>query len=356
MINGVEPAGVSLRPLRHYLAGRLDGFEASGPLRAGLLAGGRSNITCLLVQDSRRWVLRRPPLGELLPTAHDMVREHRVLQGMARTGVPVPRPLLLCTDESVIGAPFLVMEHVEGEVIGTAAQAAALSPARADAVSRALVETLARLHGADPIAAGLGDLGRPAGYLRRQVRRWHEQWHRCATGELPELDELVRRLYGQLPDGEPTGGATVVHGDYRLDNLIVAPAARVRAVLDWEMATLGDPLADLGLLLVYWSEPGDRLRAAVPVARGVTAFPGFWDRQQVAAHYLDLTGRQPSHLDACVGLACFKLAVVLQGIHARYLAGDATGDDVSDVGGGVPALAQLGLTVTSGAGIEGLSG
>jgi aminoglycoside phosphotransferase (APT) family kinase protein len=355
---GADPEGLRLDSLRTYLPGLVAGLDPDRPIRATLFAGGRSNLTYRLDQGEAAWVLRRPPLGHVLPTAHDMARESRVLGGLARAGVPVPKPLLFCDDNDVIGAPFLIMEYVAGTVIATEDDAAQLTAAQASAASEAAVDALVALHQVDPAAAGLAGLGRAHGYLERQVRRWATQWNITRTRPVDGIDELVEWLTvrtGRLPAGLPSA---LIHGDYRLDNLILDPdTLRVRAILDFEMSTLGDPVADLALVLVYWSQASDVRRRQVAVAAGVTDGPGFWNRAQVLEAYASRTGLGLDHLDTCLALACFKLAVVLESIHARTLGGQQLGVAAGDGGGladAAPLLVAMGLDVTRGGGLAAL--
>jgi aminoglycoside phosphotransferase (APT) family kinase protein len=245
------PPGVELERLRPWFAANVEGANG-GPLHASLISGGRSNLTYAVGDDAHEWVLRRPPLGHVLPTAHDMAREYTVLTALAPTDVPVPRTLAFCDDNDVNDAPFYVMELVDGAILRTPAAIAKLSPEDARRCANELVDVLVAIHAVDYTAAGLSEFGRPDGYVERQVRRWGEQWERSKTRELASIDELARRLRAALPESPPP---TIVHGDYRLDNTMLAPddPGRIVAVLDWEMATLGDPLADLGLFLLYYA-------------------------------------------------------------------------------------------------------
>lgn len=347
------PAGVDLEALRSYFAEHVDGADSS-PLAAELVQGGRSNLTYRIRQGhDREWVLRRPPLAHVLPTAHDMSREYRVISALGSTNVPVPRAFAYCPDDDVIGAPFYVMSWVEGRKLATADDAARLTPDEAGAACEALVRTLASLHRVDPEAVGLGEFGRPAGYLERQVRRWYQQWEAAPTRSLPEVEQLRDRLTAVLPE---SSAASVVHGDYRFDNLLLAPdRSDVVAVLDWEMATLGDPLADLGLLLVYWTEPDDQVRREIAVSPDVTSQRGFWSRRAVLERYGQLTGFDLRDIDFYVALGCYKLAIVLEGIHARYLRGAYAGEDFGEIWAGAPDLLRLGLTVIDGGGLAALS-
>ena len=284
MTESSTPPGV---PSPARLAAWLNDHVPGGPLELTdiqLIAGGRSNLTYRLTvsgpgaapgteagpgaapgteaapgsaaDGTRLLVLRRPPLGHVLPTAHDMSREFRVLSALAGTRVPVAPLVASCTDDEVIGAPFYVMEYVPGVVLRTRADTKALTEAQAAELSRRLAEMLAAIHDVDVNQVGLGDLGRGAGYLRRQLDRWQRQWELSATQDRPGYTQLVQRLTAALP---AEGQTTLVHGDYRLDNALVTlnPQPRITAVVDWEMATLGDPLADLGLTLVYWTEDGE---------------------------------------------------------------------------------------------------
>lgn len=336
-------AGVDLPALQRFVEREVPG--CAGPLDVRLLLGGRSNLTYLVTDGTHRWVLRRPPLGTLTPTAHDMDREYRVMAALAETDVPVPRTVVSCTDESVIGAPFTLVSFVEGAVLRDGERAALLPAEDARRCSEALVDQLAALHALDPYEVGLGGFGRPAGYVERQVRRWRGQWDRVATRELPELDALHAKLVRGLPLARDDGGEpAVLHGDYRLDNVILAAGApgRIAAIVDWEMAALGDPLADLGLLLVYWDpacEPvlGD---GHVPAAN-----PGFLSARELTERYARRSGRDVSALPFHRALGYFKLAVIAEGIHARHLAGRTVGPGFDRVGSAVPALLRSGLSV-----------
>jgi aminoglycoside phosphotransferase (APT) family kinase protein len=371
MTESSTPPGI---PSPARLAAWLNDHVPGGPLELTdiqLIAGGRSNLTYRLTvsepgaepgpepgpepgaapgtgaEGTRLLVLRRPPLGHVLPTAHDMSREFRVLSALAGTRVPVAPLVASCTDVEVIGAPFYVMEYVPGVVLRTRNDTKDLTEAQAAELSRHLAEMLAAIHGVDVNQVGLGDLGRGAGYLRRQLDRWQRQWELSVTEERPGYTQLVERLTAALP-AETEGQTTLVHGDYRLDNALVMlnPRPRITAVVDWEMATLGDPLADLGLTLVYWTEDGEEgwlTPAGSPAGtRGVTAdataSPGFWTRAEFAAEYARLTGRDVSRIGYYVAFGYFKLAVVLEGIHARYQQGKTVGEGFEQEGFAVPLL------------------
>jgi aminoglycoside phosphotransferase (APT) family kinase protein len=323
--------------------------EARPPLTFRLIAGGRSNLTYLVLDSAGgSWVLRRPPLSGVLPSAHDMGREHRIISALRDTPVPVPEAIGLCQDPSVLGAPFYVMGYVDGIVPRDEPTVAAAFDERQRAVAaRSLVEVLVALHEVDPVAVGLGDLGRRDGYIERQLRRWSRQWEQSKTRELPAMEEAGRRLAARVPAQQ--GPGTIVHGDYRLDNLILEPAGRVLAVLDWELCTLGDPLADIGLLMVYWSEPGDDV---LPLDSTVTALPGFPRAAEVAASYASSSGRDLSELDFYVAFGYWKLAAILEGVYARSAAGAyGRGDDTyRRFATVVEALADRALAVTARAG------
>jgi aminoglycoside phosphotransferase (APT) family kinase protein len=293
------------------------------PLRFDLIAGGRSNLTYEVTdQADGRWVLRRPPLGHVLATAHDMGREHRIISALAPTDVPVAPVVGLCTDLSVNEAPFYVMDFVDGLVLRDTAAAQAVTPEVRHRAGMSVAETLAKIHAVDPDAVGLGELGRKEGYIARQLKRWNGQFEQSRTREVPEVDEAHRRLLTAIPE---QGAPAIVHGDYRLDNCMVDPEGNVIAVLDWEICTLGDPLADLGLLMVYWSEADDPY-AALP---GATTLPGFPGRADLVTAYEAAGGRPVGDLDYYVAFGYWKLACILEGVYTRYQAG-AMGDDGAD--------------------------
>ena len=317
------------------------GLADLGELRGvQLIAGGRSNLTYRLDLDGGQIVLRRPPLGHVLPTAHDMSREYRVLSALAGTAVPVPQPLAICQDPEIIGAPFYLMRYVDGLVLRTAQDGELLSPAQAGELSELLAQMLATIHGVDLAAVGLDTFGRPEGYLARQLARWQRQWELSNNREMPGYDELVARLTAGLPDPAQAGG-TLVHGDFRLDNTLVqlTTPARIAAVVDWEMSTLGDPLADLGLTLSYWADAtDDRSWLDVNVGAGITAQPGFYSRAEFAARYAEITGRDLSGIGYYIAFGYYKLAVVLEGINARYRQGKTVGEGFDREGRAVPVL------------------
>ena len=308
-----------------------------------LIAGGRSNLTYhVTLETGTELVLRRPPLGHVLPTAHDMSREFRVIRALTGTDVPVAGAVAYCADADVIGAPFYLMQYVPGQVLRTGTDTAALTAEQNAQLSEGLADMLAAIHGVDTGAVGLGDLGKGAGYLRRQLDRWQRQWQLSVTREVPGYDQLVAALAGRLP-GE--GEVALVHGDFRIDNVLVdtegAGGPRILAVVDWEMATLGDPLADLGLTLVYWTDPGEEgwLNQSGPgLNTDATTSPGFWTRAEFAAGYARRTGRDISLIGYYMAFAYFKLAVVLEGINARYLQHQTVGEGFDREGKAVPIL------------------
>ncbi|MGH9292973.1 MAG: phosphotransferase family protein [Acidimicrobiales bacterium] len=295
------------------------------PVSFELIAGGRSNLTYKVTDaGGTSVVLRRPPTAHVLPTAHDMGREHRVVTALGPTAVPVPRTLGYCTDAAVTGAPFYVMEHVTGCVVRDASSAMeALDEDGRGRASRSLVDVLVGLHAVDFEAVGLGDLGPHYGYISRQLERWHGQFdHSQIEGcaRVDAVDRVYERLVSNLAAGSET---TIVHGDYRLDNTILTEGGEVAAVLDWEICTLGDPLADLGTLMVYWAEPGDEMTA---LGAAPTTAPGFWSRRQLCDRYEAATGRDLSGIDYYTAFAYWRVACILQGVLRRYLGGAAGGD------------------------------
>ena len=334
--------GLPAGPARDWLHANVRGADVSGPWAPEIIAGGLSNITYRLPLPSGTLILRRPPVGHLLPRAHDVAREYRVLAALAATPVPVPEQLAFCADPDVIGAPFYLMREVGGEVLRSRADTGRLTAGQRSAVAGQLASTLAALHAVDPAAVGLGDFGRPGGYCARQLATWGAQWDRSRTRDLPDMIRLLAALAKRAPDDSAT---SIVHGDYRLDNVIVdlGGGPRIRAVLDWELSTLGDPLADLGTTLAYWHDEGDLERALIPVAAGVTAWPGFPTAAEFAACYAAASGRELRDLSFYLALGTMKLAVILEGVHVRYLAGQAAGPGYDTAGAAVPILAARGM-------------
>jgi len=333
-----ETPGIDLAGLTAWLAGLFPDRPVQEP-QVRLIAGGRSNLTYEIVHNGRSMVLRRPPLGHVLATAHDMLREYTVLTALAPTPVPVPDTLAYCGDETVIGAPFYLMAKVDGVVYRDAPALRALSEAAGQALGAALADTLAALHTVVPDDVGLGDFGRPEGFLDRQIRRWRKQLAASWTRDLPGAEELAERLAKALPH---SGRPAVVHGDFRLDNALVDPDShRIAAVLDWEMATLGDPLTDLGLTCVYW-DGLDELNESTPPSPG--GLPGWPSRADLVERYAAASGVAVGNLDWYVAFAYFKLAVILEGIYCRYTQGLTVGEGFGQIGAVVPELLARGHT------------
>ncbi|MFE7742255.1 phosphotransferase family protein [Nocardia sp. NPDC057455] len=330
--------GVDLDALRKYMAGELPEIDTS-ELRIELISGGRSNLTYRLTVGTRSWVLRRPPLGHVLATAHDMAREYRVMSALAPTAVPVPEVVLLCDDPHLIGAPFYLMRDVAGTVYRTGADTADLGPVRARRISFALIDALAELHTIEPHAVGLEGLGHPEGYLTRQLQRWSKQLAASRSRELPDLGRLRDRLMGAVP---PDRAGAVVHGDYRLDNTIVADDDSLAAIVDWELSTVGDPLADLGLFAAYWDGlaemPGN------PLAGGVSAEAGFASSAELLRRYGRRAGADLSDLSWYLAFGFFKVAAILEGIHFRYRQGKTVGSGFEHIGALVEPIAAHGLS------------
>ncbi|MEU4051762.1 phosphotransferase family protein [Streptomyces olivaceus] len=332
-----HPPGLDLDRLRVLLDRERPGL-VTGPLSGRLIEGGRSNLTYEVSDGTARWVVRRPPLGHVLATAHDMRREHRVITALHPTDVPVPRTLLLCEDEEVVGAPFYVMEFVTGTPYRTAAQLAPLGPERTRAAVLNLVDTLVGLHAVDTAEVGLADFGRPEGFLDRQLRRWAKQLDASRNRDLAGIDELHATLGRDLPRSP---APTVVHGDYRLDNVLIGgDDDGIRAVLDWEMSTLGDPLTDLGLLVMYSSPLG---LPDSPVSTTAQA-PGHPAPAELIERYAARSGRDVSAVAWYTAFAWFKLAVILEGIHCRYTLGQTVGRGFDRIGDLVPVFIEHGLT------------
>ncbi|MBP0452690.1 phosphotransferase family protein [Kitasatospora sp. RG8] len=331
-----DPPGLDLARLRAHLDRELPG-AVQGQLRAELIEGGRSNLTYRLTDGTACRVLRRPPLGHVLATAHDMGREYRVMTALRDSGVPVPRTLLIDPGTDVLGAPWYLMEYVSGTAHRDAATLAALGEQRVRALGRRLVETLAALHRIDPAGVGLADFGHPDGYLERQLRRWSKQLAASRSRDLPELDRLHALLAERLP---VSPAPALVHGDYRLDNVLVDDADAITAVLDWEMSTLGDPLTDVGLLVMYTELAGVG-GGIIPSAMAAQGFP---KPDEIVSYYAELTGRQAADLDWYVAFASFKLAAVAEGIFYRYQQGRTLGTGFERAGEMVPVLARHGLS------------
>jgi aminoglycoside phosphotransferase (APT) family kinase protein len=333
-----DPPGLDIERFAAWFDRACPG-EIDGPLHGQLIAGGRSNLTYEVSDRTRSWVVRRPPLGHVLATAHDMGREYRVITALRDTGVPVPLTYAQCTDPDVLGAPFYVMSKVDGINFRTADQLAELGPGRARVIAEHLVAALARLHAVVPAEVGLADFGRPDGFLARQVHRWKKQLDASRSRPLAGIDELYTLLAADPPDGS---APAIVHGDYRLDNVLVSADDKVAAVVDWEMATLGDPLTDVGLLIVY--QRIGRL-GHEPMASEAPGYPAV---PEVLALYAAASGRDLSDLGFYCALAAFKAAVILEGIHYRYVQGQTVGEGFEEIGTLVEPLVAAGLAAMQG--------
>lgn len=333
--------GLDVAAVGAYLTGF--GLDLEGPLTARLLAGGRSNLTYALSDASRTWVVRRPPGGGLTSSAHDVGREFRVTEALARTDVPVPRPVVLCEDNGVIGAPFTVVEYVEGRTLRTQDDLAALDDDALDACVTGLLSAFAVLHDVDHVAAGLGEFGRPDGYAARQLRRWSGQWGEVSQESDGRAEALAAALGARIPD---QARISVVHGDFRIDNAMVGTtdASRVEAIVDWELSTIGDPVADVALMCVY-------RHSALDLILGDKAA---WtsDRlpspDQLAAMYEAQADIRLDHWEFHMALAYYKLAVIAQGIDHRFRAGATVGDGFDTAGQAVPQLIEAGHAALGG--------
>ncbi len=315
------------------------------PLRFELIAGGHSNLTFKVTgADGQTYVLRRPPLHQVLSTAHDMSREHNIIAALAGTDVPVPRTYGLCLDEAVNERPFYVMDFVKGRVVRNRNEAAGFTPELCRAASHSVVDTLARIHAVDVDQVGLGDLGPKEGYISRQLRRWLGQFEKSRTRERPEIRAVHDHLVDRIPE---QGAAGIVHGDYRLDNCILSDEGRILAVLDWELCTLGDRNADVAQLLVYWAEAGDDDFA---LDNPPTTAPGFAGRAEMLDRYREASGRSLDDIDFYIAFAYWKLACILEGVYSRYMNG-AMGDKAPPQGAEsfaarVDALTRMACTAT----------
>jgi aminoglycoside phosphotransferase (APT) family kinase protein len=327
--------GIDEQPLTQWLSDRLPELEP--PLRFTRVGEGQSNLT-FRVDDAagQAVVLRRPPLGELLASAHDMSREHRILSGLASAGARVPRPLAVCEDPEVTGAPFYVMEHVDGLIVTKVETAERLAPAARAAAARSLVQTLAELQAVDLDAAGLGDFKRPESLASRQLRRWTRQWEASKTAELPVIEEVAELLTARMPEERES---VLVHGDYRLDNAVLSPAGEVKAVLDWELCSVGDPLADVGLMIAYWNELGAVAGQAGALFREpVTAVGGFPTGAELATEYARASGRDLTDVDYWIAFAYWKVAIIVEGVYRRWLNDPGNGSGAGEL---QPAVARL---------------
>jgi aminoglycoside phosphotransferase (APT) family kinase protein len=319
-VNTYSPNAIELPNVARWFADELP--DRGRPVAARAMLGGRSNLTFQLeLDDGTSVVLRRPPMAGVTHTAHDVHREYRVQSALTNGGIPVPRPLGYCPDTSMIGAPFFIMEVVTGSVLRDARDARDMRPPIARRLGALLADTLADIHSVDVEALGLGGLGRPDGYLNRQLRCWSQRWEHASFAlrdaeATPEFVRLVARLENRMPRRSRVG---LLHGDYRLDNAIVqvAETPRIAAVLDWELSTLGDPLADLGLTLVHWSVIEELRAEGIPLEASAVAGCAFGSGADFAQRYADRSGLDLSQLDFYLGLGCVKLAAVLSGVIAR---------------------------------------
>ena len=319
-VNG-DIQGIDVDKVGAWLDAHIE--SASGPYSYELIAGGRSNLTYKVTDATgTTMVLRRPPLGHVLATAHDMAREHRIISAVGTTDVPVPRTLGLCTDEEVNDAPFYVMAHVPGTVLDSPDRGQLLPVELRLPAAEHLIDVLADLHEVDVDAVGLGNLAKREGYVERQVKRWTTQWQSSKTRELPAIEEVARLLAARIPAQQ---GVCIAHGDYRFGNCLVdLSTGRVAAVLDWELCTLGDPLADLGYVGIHWTDPGR------PIVRhndptGIEGFPPF---DHLVQRYAARTGRDVSNIGYYKAFSCFRLAVISEGVYARYLHGAMGSQDI----------------------------
>jgi aminoglycoside phosphotransferase (APT) family kinase protein len=349
-----SPTGLDLDALASFLQAR--GVPTEGALCGDVVSGGRSNLTYVVQDRAHRWVVRRPPLAHVLPTAHDMAREWRIISALQGTPIPVPGTVVFCADAEVIGAPFYVMDYVDGHVVRDALpENWPHTAATRQAMSTALVDTLLALHDAEPAALGLEGFGHPEGFLERQVRRWWQQWEASKTRDLPAIEELHRRLLAGLPPQSPPG---IVHGDFRFDNVIYVrdDPGHIAAVVDWEMSTIGDPLCDLGLLIVYWvTGPEDTAADILPGAHAGLGV-GFPTWTEMVARYAAAGTRDLTHLEWYVALGHYKLAIIAEGIHARFLLGMTVGDGFDTMGPSVPLIVDRALARASASGLAHLSG
>jgi aminoglycoside phosphotransferase (APT) family kinase protein len=341
------PAGIDEAGVEAWLVEQVDGLRP--PFSYHQITGGHSNLPFEVTDaGGRRLILRRPPTGPLLPTAHDMAREHRIIAAVGPAGIPAPAALGYCPDPAVTGAPFYVMDFVDGVVLRSPEDVENAFPRdRRPAIGEDLVEVLARLHAVDPDAVGLGDLSRREGYIARQLKRWYAQYQatRDTQGgpDVADIDAVHAALIEDIPE---QGRATIVHGDYRLDNTMISADGTVAAVLDWELCTLGDPLADLGQLMVYWTEPGE----TSPLEHSPTTASGFPSRADLAARYAERSGRDVAALDFYVAFAYWKLACILAGVYARYAAGAHGADAMTDFHSYPATIRYLGEQAASVAG------
>ena len=339
-MSGVDATARDVARAAHFDAGRLDAFlrgalpAVHGAMRLARIGGGQSNPTFFVDYDGRALVLRKQPPGALLPSAHAVDREYRVMRALGDSDVPVPRVLLFHADRDVVGTPFYVMEKVEGRVFPTHALPG-VEPATRRAMYASMARTLAALHRIDPGAVGLGDYGRPGNYFARQIARWSKQWEASRGSDNPALDRLIAWLPSHIPPGDETA---ICHGDFRIGNLMFHPLeARVVAVLDWELSTLGHPLADVGFNAMAWHTRPDEYGGVRGLALDALGIPALDD---YLAQYLAAAGRRESIAPFHVAFALFRFAVIFEGIAARARAGNASSDDAAEAGTLGPAFAR----------------
>lgn len=345
MSNDIE--GIDNQPVTQWLQEHVPALEE--PLSWSLIVGGHSNLTYRCEDAAgNAYVLRRPPLGHVLESAHDMGREHRIIHALKDSAVPVAPTYGLCTDPAVNGADFYVMAFVEGLVLNDAEMALEIPAAGRQTIGVHIVEILAQLHGIDPDTVGLGDLGRKEAYLARQLKRWTKQWEASKTHEVPAMEESCRILTETMPEQI---GASIVHGDYRLGNMIVGDG-EVKAILDWELCTLGDPLADLGYILNNWVPPEDKLPDLTMAEQPPTVAGGFISRSEFCERYANLTGRNLEQINYYRAFSHWRLAAIGQGVYKRYLVGamgdaDARGIDLEKQKLGVATRAEAAMELLS---------
>jgi aminoglycoside phosphotransferase (APT) family kinase protein len=342
---------LDLARLESYLRGRLPRPE--GLLEVAQFPGGHSNLTYCLRMGGREYVLRRPPVGPVAPTAHDMRREYRVLKDLQGHFPPAPEPYVLCEDPSIIGVPFYVMERRHGIVIRREIPEEVKAMGEPKVVGRmistAMVDTLVALHQVDYVKAGLGDLGKPVGFVERQVKGWAGRWHRAKTREVPDIDWLAKFLAERIPPSPPP---TLLHNDYKLDNVMLHPSdpSRIIAVLDWEMCTVGDPLIDVGLMLAYWPRPDDSVARQLSIS-SFTTHPGFFTRQEMLDRYAEKTGLDVRSIGFYETFALYKLTVVLEQIYCRYVRGQTKDERFATLETAVPTLARAAMKVAKHSGL-----
>lgn len=333
-------AAIDLEVLEHQL--HASGIDLAGPLTAEVITGGRSNLTFQVSDGVTPWVVRRPPTAGLTPSAHDVGREYAVVQALQDTDVPVARTVLCCLDPAVMGAPFTIVEYVPGSVLRTRRDVDALDDDRIEAANAELIDVLARLHEVDYRSVGLESFGRPDGYVTRQVARWAQQWALVATRELPDLNRLHAALQERVRRLPPNPRASIVHGDYRIDNTLLDPRGlEIRAIVDWELATIGDSLSDLAMLCVYQHPAFDNV-VGEPAASTSPKWP---DQRRITDDYAAASGADLTDFDFYLALGYFKLAVISEGVYSRFLAGAGVGIGYATAGKAVPDLVAQGLRV-----------